>query len=199
MIEYFMKIKMSDKDNLKIIGKNETVLISRQAKVWEKPVSKKSRILLVNSNDEDMDLSTWLVEDRVVIRGVGDYEVGGVAITGYAVDGGLLQVMELDDLKVGCLNNWVNKISEKTIEKVSDLDVLLLRLLSEKSDNKKEMVDTAKKWGVNYLVLMSEKDGSEEVVDFLDKLDREDLKAVDEFSVDSSNLPDGMEVVLLSK
>ncbi len=194
-----MKIKMVDSENLILVGKKETVLVSKQARVWEKTVSKKSRIIVVDPDVTGADLSTWLVEDRVVIRGVGDYEVGGVAISGYSTSGCVIYVVDIDGVKVGCLNSWVDKIADKTVERVADLDVLVIRLPKSVSAGKKEIIETAKKWGVNYLVLMAETVGDPEVSDFLDVLDREDLKAVEEVTVDPSNLPDGMEINLLSK
>lgn len=194
-----MKIKMIDKQNLVLVGKKERVLVSKQAKVWENSVSKKSRIIVVDPDLAGADLSTWLVEDRVVIRGVGDYEVGGVAVSGYSTNGCVLYVVNIDGVKVGCLNSWVDRITDKTVEKVADLDVLVVRLPAAVSTGKKEIIETAKVWGVNYLILMAEVVDNPEVADFLDLLDREDLKAVEEVAVDPGSLPDGMEVNLLSK
>jgi len=179
-----MEIKKIENKNIVLIGKKETVLIN--PKVWES-----ERIVLLT---EKVNLPPYSGK-TVVIDGPGEYEVGGVEVEGIRIGEKTMFVVGIDRVRVGIIGRIDEGLTDKKIDKVSELDVLLFEV--EMGVAAKEVVGWAKKWGVNYLMPLVEDYQSEKLKKFLDEVDNEGIEKTAVFKVDRDELPDGMEVVLL--
>lgn len=188
----YMKIRLMAGKAIKITGKKESILLDPDEKILAAAADKKVRIVIFTSKEEG---SGGVDEGRVVIRGPGEYEVGGVEMEGFrGSNGDWFYLINVDGVKVGVFLGAVESLSKKTVEEVAGVDVFLAAILAGDDKNNKKIVELSKEWGVNYLVPM---DGGVDVKRFLDSVDREDLRPTPELLVESDKLPDGMEVVYL--
>jgi len=178
------------KNSLVMKGKEESVLVDVDDK---SKLKYKSRVAIYTKGSFDgMDLKDE--PGGVSIRGAGEYEVGGVSIMG--VSGGedrTVYRIEMDGVVVGILGDFTEPLSDKRIERLDGMDVLVVSI----NQNIKLALSWAKRWGVNYLIPMGFEEGDGKLKSFLDLVDREDLEAVPSLKVDKVNLPEGMEVVVL--
>lgn len=189
-----MEIKLINQNTIFLKGKKESVLIDPDEKTAG--LSKyQSRVIVLTARDDD---SFGWQSDKVVIRGPGEYEIGGVEYTG--LNGGgrdVVYLIRIDGVCVAIIGNLSETLSDKKVAKVENADVLLSSIKIKDDINAKNVLDWAKKWGVNYLVPMKYDD--ESLKKFLDAADEENLEAVEKLSVEKDNLPDGMEVVVLKE
>lgn len=130
----------------------------------------------------------------MLISGPGDYEVGGVDVTGMVYgEKSVFFLLMIDGYKVGVM--FEDGAIEEIGEKVDSLDILIL--LNPLAGLDKKIVNLTKKVGSNFLILVGDKKDYKEV---LDAFDREDIEASDRFSLKAGEeLAEGMEVVLISK
>lgn len=153
-----------------------------------------ARIIAVS--EEGFDRSEE-VATKVVLRGPGEYEVGGVEIwaTGDG-EGRTIYVVSLDGVTVCYLGNSSSTLSEKKEARIGSVDVLIGPVGGDEAGGKK-LVALAKKLGANYLIPIGFEQKDENIKRFLDQADREDLEPVSSLKVDKDSLPEGMEVVVL--
>ena len=81
-------------------------------------------------------------------------------------------------------------MSKKKKEKLEEADVLLV-CINEKA------IELAKGTAANYIIPVDFEENETEFHKFMDEFDKEDLAAIDSLKVDSDNLPEGKEVILL--
>lgn len=178
------------KNGLLLKSKGENVLVDVEDK---NELKYKSRVVIYTKGSFDgSDLKDE--PERVNIRGAGEYEVGGMGIIG--VSGGedrTVYRLEIDGVVVGILGDFTQPLSDKKVERLEGIDILVVSV----NQNMKLMLSWAKKWGVNYLIPVGYEEGDGKLKAFLDLVDREDLEAVPNLKVDKTNLPEGMEVVVL--
>lgn len=192
-----MEIKVLEKNSVYLKGKKENILINPNEK--RRDDSKySSRIFLFTSEKYD---GMGFSGDRILIRAPGEYEVGGVEINGYPAGGeNTFFIINIDGIKVVFLGDLEEALSDKRIEKVDSVDVLLAPVLIKGDFSGKLILDWAKKWGVNYLVPMGYGDENKADLDkFLDQVDQEGLEAIESLKVDKNDLPDGLELRVLKK
>ena len=186
-----MEIKYLGGKTIFLKGKKESILVDPGESFFENSKFA-ARAVLYTSEDER---SADLVGDRILMNGAGEYEIGGLEIIGVnGEDGNTLYKMVIDDFKVVVIGKLEQELSDKKIERVDEADILIVSL-SENMDYKM-FKDLAKKWGVNYLIPISE---NKEVLNkFLDDADTEGLEAVESLKLEKlDDLPDGLEVKLL--
>ncbi len=190
----YMEIKYFSNKTIVIKSKKEAVLIDPQKKDLDNP-KMNSRIVVYTSTNFDY----WEPEngERVVIRGPGEYEVGGVEIEGYkgGGEGNSIYSVLVDGVMVGVLGDIKEMLTDKKIERVNAIDVMIVSIGGDNKITFKSMVDLAKRWGVNYLVPINYTD--EDLKHFLDETDNEGKESVESLKVDKDNLPDGLEIVVL--
>lgn len=189
-----MEIKYFSDKCFSIKGKKESVLVD--PKMSDLNDSKlASRVVVCTMDGFDY----WEPEngDRVVIRGPGEYEVGGMEITGYkgGGEGNTIYTIVAEGVTVGVLGEMKESLTDKKVEKVNGVDVLLVSIGGENKVGYKAMVELAKKWGANYLVPVNYND--DDLKKFLDETDNEGTEPADSLKVDKDSLPDGLEVVVL--
>lgn len=188
-----MRIKVIRGNILWFLGRDEKVLVNPSQDVIG---TKKYESRIVLFTREELDF-LGLNFDGVVIRGPGEYEVGGVEINGVDANGdGVVYLVNLDGVLLGVMDGLTEAVDEKLEEKISGVDVLLVLARSGQKADCKSVLAVAKKWGVNYLVPVGF--GSDSLEALLDAVDSEGLQAVNSLKVEKETLPDGMEVVLLS-
>lgn len=191
----YMEIKRINQKCWQIKTKKEVVLVNPdEAVLRDNKIT--SRIVIYTETHGDF---VRLGDDgRIVIAGPGEYEVGGVEISGLNGGEGRLYVIAADGVSVGVLGAIKEKLTDKKVEKINGVDALIPSVGYEGQLPTKDILDLAKSWGANYLVPMGfEIENSEEVKKFLDDTDNEGLEPQDSLKIEADNLPDGMEVVLL--
>ena len=187
-----MEIRCIDGKTVLLKGKKESVLINPTKEVVGGNKGQ-SRIIVITSKKRD---SLNLIEgDRVILRGPGEYEIGGIEILGISAGGGeTVYVINVDGVIVGVLGDVTEVLSDKKIERINAVDVLLAPV-GEGIVGGKTVLSWAKKWGVNYLLPVVDSTENEEMKKFLDEVDREDLQPIESLKVEKENLPEGLEVV----
>lgn len=185
-----MEIKLLDKYSALIKGKKESILINPSNDLLEK--DKISRIVIFTDNN--LNISNFL-GDKIVVAGAGEYEIGGVEIWGSDVESNkTIYDIKVDGISVLILGELNESLSDKKIEKFQGIDVLLAPTAIGGKVNFKLIKDWSKKWGVNYLIPVGDK---ENLKGFLDEADEEGIEAIESLKVDKENLPDGLELKLL--
>lgn len=191
----YMEIKILDKKSVFLKGKKENVLIDPTKEILNGGKFP-SRIVAYTSNEMGYELAN----DKVILQGPGEYEVGGVEILG--INGGNEQTIytfSVDNVLVCVIGELMEPLSDKKIEKINNVDVLITSIKSRKGVDNKLILDWAKKWGANYLIPVDYEEGNEDFKKFLDDTDMEGAETLDLLKVEKDNLPDGMEVKILKK
>lgn len=191
-----MEIKILEKQSAYLKGKKENVSINF-GKGLDEGSKYPSRIFLFTSEKYD---GLGFSGDKILIRGPGEYEVGGVEINGYnAGNENAFYVISIDGVKVVFLGDLDEAVSDKRIEKIESADVLFAPVLMKESSSAKIILDLAKKWGVNYLIPMGYDDDKKDLEKFLDQADQEGLEPIESLKVDKDDLPDGLELKVLKR
>jgi len=98
--------------------------------------------------------------------------------------------LTIDGIKVVLMGKEEGEISEKKKEKLEEADVLMIGVQAGSAQ-------IAKKSAANYVIPIEYENNKEELKEFLDIFDSENLESVDSLRVEKENLPEAMEVVLL--
>lgn len=192
-----MEIKVIDNKTIFLKGKKENILINPKKEVLSGSNKYEARIVAFTEEKfDDLTLKT----EGVIIRGPGEYEIGGVEINGYSAGSGhSIYLIGMDGLIVGVLGDLEESLSEKRIEKINGVDVLLAPVKIKDENSGKTILEWSKKWGVNYLIPIGWMDDEASLNKFLDVADEEGLEKIDTLKVDKDNLPDGLEIKVLKK
>jgi len=187
-----MEIKYLGGKTVFLKGKKESVLVNPDIEIGNNKNG--ARIVLYTSESQGR---ADLEDNRVLINGAGEYEVGGVEINGISGgDENTVYRLIVDGFKVVVVEALKQELGDKSIERIEESDVLVVypengTLLSYKMSK-----DLAKKWGANYLIPIST--DSEVLNKFLDEADNEGLEATDFLKIEKAeDLPDGLEIKLL--
>jgi len=162
----------------------------------------KEAILLLGTSPKKVEAdiivgSNQLKNDKIVARkrgepflvpGPGEYEISGVEIWDGEKGCWLIQ---MDNLKICYLADGWRMPSDKKIESLGQIDLLLL-VLGVGKEGTKEAAEVVKKVSP-LLVVVSEL----EAKDFLDALDQEDLQPEDKLLIKPADLPEETKVVVL--
>ena len=186
-----MEIKFLDKKTVFIKGKKEGVLINPSVDNLEKIAARV--VLYTNENLGKSDLEG----EKVLVNGPGEYEVNGVEVTGINAEGGnAVYKIGIDGFRIVATGELTEALSEKRVEKIDAADVLITPTILGSGQSFKTVKDWSKKWGVNYLIPMSETEVDMKA--FLDAADEEGLDEVDSVKLEKvDDLPDGLEIKLL--
>ena len=189
-----MEIKFLSNSTIFLKGKKENVLIDPSEKeINESKYS--SRIIVFTSGD--FNEGTLLDNEKIIIRGSGEYEIGGVEIMGInGEDGNTVYRIVIDGFVLVVLGKIIQELSSKRIEKIDSTDILLASTKIGDKCSFKLAKEWAKKWGANYLIPVTENEDS--FKQFLDEADEEGLEKVESLKLDKQEeLPDGLEIKLL--
>ena len=186
-----MEIKALGYYSALIKGKKEIILINPSEDFLKK--DKSSRIVVFTDKSFD---GVGLIDDKVLIRGAGEYEIGGIEILGLGMgEDKAIYTIVVDGISVVVLGKLDETLSDKKIEKIEGVDVLLAPISIGDKSSFKLVKEWTKKWGVNYLIPMGE--NKEMMSKFLDEADEEGTEPIEVLKVDKENLPEGLELKLL--
>jgi hypothetical protein len=193
MLKSAMEIKYHGGQTFLIKGKKESVLVSPESNF---PIKNRPRIVLFNEvRSEEMRPEGA----TVVVMGPGEYEIGGVEINGYSSGGGnTMYTVSVDGLTVGILGRLKEQLTDKRMDKINGVDVLVVDIKENGFIGPKAILKLAKTWGANYVVPVGYGENGD-LKKFLDEADYEGLEPIDALKVDKDNLPDGTEVVILKE
>jgi len=179
-----MEIRYFSEGKIYLKGKKESVWVNPGKEEFEGK-NGEARVVIFTEKQRNF-VKLGKENDKVVICGVGEYEIGGVEISG--VNG--MYALNIDGIKIVVIGNFDGEITERKKEKLEEADVLLISMGAT-------AVDIAKKSAANYIVPVEYENEEKELKTFLDAFDRENLKSIESLRVDKENLPEGVEVVLL--
>lgn len=190
-----MEIKLLNDYTVFLKGKKECVLINPSEKEL---IDNKNdcRILMFTSGEfANADLDN----EKIIIRGAGEYEIGGVEINGInGEDGNTVYRIVIDGFTLVIIGKIQHELTSKRVEKIDSTDILLTSVKIGENSSYKLVKEWAKKWGANYLIPLIDNEESLKV--FLDVADEEGLEKVDSLKLDKTDdLPDGLEIKLLKK
>lgn len=189
-----MEIKFLNNSTIFLKGKKENVLIDpTQANYVENKNS--SRIIIYTSGD--FNQGTLSNDEKIIIKGSGEYEIGGIEIMGVnGENGNTVYRVVIDGFVLVILGKISQELTSKRIERIDSTDILLAPTSIGDNCSFKLVKEWAKKWGANYLIPVVENDDS--LKKFLDQADEEGLEKVDLLKLEKQEeLPDGLEIKLL--
>lgn len=189
-----MEIKFLNKSTIFLKGKKESVLVDPNEK---EIIDNKNNSRIIVYTNGDFNQTDLLNNEKIVIRGGGEYEIGGVEIMGInGENGNTVYRIVIDTFAITVLGKINQELSPKRIEKIDSADILIAPTKIGDICSHKLVKEWAKKWGVNYLVPLA--DDEEYLKKFLDEADEEGLETVESIKLDKKeDLPDGLEIKLL--
>ena len=167
----YMEIALLPKSGVRIKGKNATFVVNPQSSAIA------NAVLLL---DPDADFSS---EESVILNGAGEYEIGGVKLTGHRSEKSVLYSMNIDGMEVivgavALLSAMQHKLKEHNIVMVN---------CDEKTD-----ASFLTSLAVNAVLFYGE--NADEVAQGFEK---EKLQKMSKYSASLGKLPAEMETVLL--
>lgn len=187
-----MEIKIIDNYSALLKGKKESVLINPSEDYLKKDKGK-SRILIFTGDEFN---GIGFLNNGVLIKGAGEYEIGGVEVVGVDIKNNqTIYTIYIDGVLVLVLGKLKEELSEKEINSINGVDVLLTPINFGENLSYKLVKNWSTKWGVNYLIPMGE--DKEMLKKFLDASDEEGLEGMESLKVEKEELPEGLELKLL--
>ena len=189
-----MEIKFFNKSTIFLKGKKESVLVDPTEK---EIINNKNNSRIIVYTNGDFNQTDLLNNEKIVIRGGGEYEIGGVEIMGInGENGNTVYRIVIDTFAITILGKINQELSPKRIEKIDSADILIAPTKIGNICSHKLVKEWSKKWGVNYLVPLT--DDEDYLKKFLDEADEEGLETVESIKLDKKeDLPDGLEIKLL--
>lgn len=179
-----MEIKYFDQGRVYIKGKKENVWINPKKEDFSSK-NYEARIVIFTEKGKNF-IKLGQENDKVIICGPGEYEIGGIEINGINA----MYALNVDGIKVVMVGKFEGEVDEKKKEKLEEADVLFISIGPGS-------VDIAKKSAANYIVPIEYENKEKELKEFLDAFDKEDLESIDSLKVEKDSLPEAVEVILL--
>jgi L-ascorbate metabolism protein UlaG (beta-lactamase superfamily) len=187
-----MEIKYFGKRAFLIKGKKESALVNPDETFLTKD---RPRIVIMSETKVEVDGAEG---ERVVVMGPGEYETGGIEINGYSAgSGATFYSVTADGVIVGILGRLKEALTDKRIEKIGGVDVLVADIGEGSGTGAKTILNLAKKWGANYVIPVGYDSRGGELKKFMVESDAEGQEALDSLKVDKDTLPEGTEVIIL--
>ncbi|KKQ74362.1 MAG: putative Zn-dependent hydrolases of the beta-lactamase fold protein [Candidatus Woesebacteria bacterium GW2011_GWB1_38_5] len=152
--------------SFKLKGKKATVITDPFDPVYVglKYPKNDADIVTVSHNHNDHNKVDLIDNVKMVINGAGEYEIMGVSIIGIETDhdasGGeergknIIFILEVDGLRIAHFGDLGHKLSEKLMEQMGDIDVLMIPVGGEYTIGHKQAVDIAKEFESPYVLPM---------------------------------------------
>ena len=152
--------------SFKLKGKKATVITDPFDPVYVglKYPKNDADIVTVSHNHNDHNKADLIDNVKMVINGAGEYEIMGVSIIGIETDhdasGGeergknIIFILEVDGLRIAHFGDLGHKLSEKLMEQMGDIDVLMIPVGGEYTIGHKQAVDIAKEFESPYVLPM---------------------------------------------
>ncbi len=161
-----MDIYFLGHSSFKIKGRSATVITDPfdPVMVGLKYPKNEADIVTVSHDHNDHNRTDLIANTKMIITGAGEYEIMGVSIVGIEVDhdatGGtdrgknVIYVIEIDGVRIAHLGDLGHKPSDKVVEQMGDIDVLLIPIGGVYTIGLKDAVDIAKEFESPYIVPM---------------------------------------------
>lgn len=155
-----------------------------------------SRLVIYTVEQKD---GVRLTDDGVIkICGPGEYEIGGVEVIGInGGEGSRIYLIMADGLTLGVVGPTKVVLSEKKVEKMNSVDVLVINVGEGNGLTTKQIIDLSKELGANYLVPVGIENNSEIIKKLADEMDEEGREVVEQLGLEKESLPEHMELVIL--
>lgn len=190
----YMEIKYLGKKSFLIKGKKEQALVNPDERMATKD---RPRIVIKNETKIEVDGEEG---ERVVVMGPGEYEIGGIEINGFSAGvGETFYAVTVDGVTVGILGKLAEALSDKRVDKISGVDILVADIGEDSKIGPKAILALAKKWGANYVVPVGYNSDNGDLKKFMDESDTEGQEPLEFLKVDKDNLPEGTEVIILKE
>lgn len=180
-------------------------------------LGKTSGNIVTVSHDHDDHNNFEIVDgEPIVINGPGEYEIKGVAITGMPtfhddVEGkergkNVVYVFDAEELRICHLGDLGHELSDKQINELGDIDVLLIPVGGVYTIDANQAVKLIKKIGPSIVVPMhfktedhgKEFDKCSSLKEFVDEMQLE-VKKESKLSVKKLDLPEELSLVVLER
>lgn len=152
--------------SFKIKGKTASVITDPfdPEMVGLKYPKNESDIVTVSHDHEDHNKVDLVSNVNMVVRTAGEYEIKGISIIGIEVDhdpsGGqergknIIFVFEVDGIRVAHFGDLGHKLTDKIIEQIGDIDVLMIPVGGIYTITARDAVDLAKEFEAPYILPM---------------------------------------------
>lgn len=177
-----MEIRTLANNCFRLRGKNVTLLLGTSRKKTE------ADIVITSGQSERDKVTSRKRREPFWLPGPGEYEISGVEI--WDGESGCW-LIKMDGLKIGYLADGWRMPSDKKIESLGQIDLLILTL--ERGKERAQKAAEAIRKISPLIVVVSET----EVQDLLDVLDQEGLQPEDKLLVKPTDLPEETKVVVL--
>ena len=170
-----MDITYLGHSSFKIKSKNASIITDpfSPEKVGLKYPKISADIVTVSHDHDDHNKADLVKDTRMVIKNPGEYEVMGISIVGISTfhddKKGTLRgkntifVIEIEDIRVAHLGDLGHVLSEKTIDKIGDVDILLIPIGGEYTINSSQSAQIVRDMEPNIAIPMHFKvDGVDE-------------------------------------
>ena len=118
-----MEIKFLNKSTIFLKGKKESVLVDPTEK---EIIDNKNNSRIIVYTNGDFNQTDLLNNEKIVIRGGGEYEIGGVEIMGInGENGNTVYRIVIDTFAITVLGKINQELSPKRIEKIDSADILI--------------------------------------------------------------------------
>ena len=172
-----MEVALLEKTSLKIKSKSSNFVVDPFEKI-----TKTAADAVIALTKDGLDFSK-ISDFRVIIKSPGEYEVGGIKVSGIDIDGNTVYDLKIDNVAVILAkSSSLSKVSEK----LKEYDVVICQVDGEVNQG----VITALEPRVVIFY-------GENAAEAAKSLGKESLAAMQKYSVTEDKLPEEMQVVVL--
>jgi len=176
-----------------------------------------AELVIISHHHPDHDNLSLIKGDRKVIDGPGEYEVGGVSVRGFSTyhdaekgekrGKNVIYLIEAEGIKLLHLGDLGHSLSEKLIEEIGDINVLMVPVGGEFTLGPEAALDVSKNFGAQITIPMHYRVDEMNmdqfaklsgVDDFL-KLVEVPVERLPKLSIKVSDLTEDQKVVVLEK
>ena len=153
------------------LGDSSFRISNKKASLVTDPVNKTSATVVTVSNEDDFDKHNKNKNIKYVVKGSGEYEIEGISVIGIATSNkNTLYVIEIDDVRIAHLGNLNQKLTEKQISAMGDIDVLIIPIGDENTIDAKQAVEITRGIEANIIVPSANQKNEKEVKEFITAL-----------------------------
>lgn len=175
-----MDVVLLDKNSIKIKGKNSSFVVDPASKM---PKVSADAVLLLEDDREGLD-ATRVDDYRILLKGQGEYEVGGIKISGQKSDNSFIYSLDVDSL--GILLGRTSALN-KSHQEAKDYKVLILNVDSD--------IDQALITSFEARLIILYGEGADKKSG--KTLGKGEVESVKKISVTNEKLPAEMQVIIL--
>ena len=170
----------------KLKGKGATIITDPYDKTVSGRLMPKVKADIVTLSSKETTALDRVVGSPFIIKGPGEYEIKGVFIFGIPLEKSTAYVFKIDGLRICHLGDSIGKLTEKQIEKLGEIDVLMVPA-------NKKAVTLIEQLEPRIVVPMNS------TIKFFKEIGEEKIKPLKKLEVTPSSLPEEREVVWLKK